>query len=178
LHLTLIFSGSVGRAAAAQGGAHGIPISRPEPTIPEASWLVPFACRGALLRGQRGKLPLGFVSYGVVDGNLKEREARRAWSGWSLREATTRRERGASLRWLCWFWLVALPLATGQGDKQILALGAPPRYDSLIPLWRLDEVCRHGRSRRGALRCACVGAHGSGGRRRRRGGGEREGECV
>jgi hypothetical protein len=122
LHLSLIFSGSVGRAAAAQGGAHGIPISRPEPTIPEASWLVPFACRGALLRGQRGKLPLGFVSYGVVDGNLKEREARRAWSGWSLREAT-RRERGASLRWLCWFWLVALPLATGQGDKANLGLG-------------------------------------------------------
>jgi hypothetical protein len=45
----------------------------------ETSRPVPFACRGALVRGQPGKLPLGFVSYGVVDGNLRERGlARRA----------------------------------------------------------------------------------------------------
>jgi hypothetical protein len=176
-------SKSVGRAAAAQGGAHGIPIftslSLPDPRA-EASRLVPFACRGALVRGQQGKLPLGFVSYGVVDGNLRESEGRRAWAGWSLREAT-RRERGACLA-LVVLVLVGCPPARyrprRQGIGQILALGAPPRYDSLIPLRRLDdEVCCHGRSRRCALRRACGGAHGSGGRRRRRrgSGGEREG---
>jgi hypothetical protein len=140
----------------------------------------PLACRGALVRGQQGKLPLGFVSYGVVDGNLRESEGRRAWAGWSLREAT-RRERGACLA-LVVLVLVGCPPARyrprRQGIGQILALGAPPRYDSLIPLRRLDdEVCCHGRSRRCALRRACGGAHGSGGRRRRRRGSgeEREG---
>lgn len=141
-----------------------------------------------------GRLIASFKRRGGAWERASERELGRGGSCGKLLEGRGEEEEEcevcvpclALLHLVGWFWLASRSLQAKPTDKsRSWLLGAPLRWDSvprarfLVPLRRFDEVCRHGGSRRHALRRACGGwsrAHGSGGSRRRRGGGAREGE--
>jgi len=162
-------SRTVGRAARQRRGAHGkrhpyLPLSRSHrvvgwlagcplrqrqrPLQSPPLWALAFACRGALVRVQRGELPPGFASYGrlILDSELRgaagvgASELALLARGGSLREATRRRgdgeECGVCLALPRLSWLVGWPPARyrpSPTDKSWFS-DAPPRLDSVPPI--------------------------------------------